>query len=228
MLRELIKKERKQGMNKNLSKRFISFEGIDFSGKSTQIDLLKNYLEENGEKVFVLREPGGTKISERIRSILLDKKNMKMHPRAEMLLFSAARVQLTVEKIIPLLEQGNYVIADRFVDSTTAYQGFGRDLEPEIVEYVNQFATLGLLPGITFYLEIKPEQVLQRRSKSDREEDRMESAGLDFYNNVFNGYNKIAKKYPERFHILDATQVKEEIHRQIIMSIKNKSIGETL
>lgn len=215
-------------MNKELSKKFISFEGIDFSGKSTQIKMLKNYLEEKGEKVFVLREPGGTNISERVRSILLDKNHIQMHARAEILLFSAARVQLTVEKIIPLLEQGNYIIADRFVDSTTAYQGYGRNLELEFVEHVNQFATLGLLPGITFYLEISPQQVMQRRSKSGREEDRMESSGLEFFNNVFNGYKKIAKKYSDRFHILDATQVKEEIHRQIIMSIENKLTGETL
>jgi len=213
-------------MNKSLAQKFISFEGIDFSGKSTQIKLLKTYLENQGEKVFVLREPGGTEISERIRSILLDKQHMHMHPRAEMLLFSAARVQLTVEKIIPLLEKGCYVIADRFVDSTTAYQGYGRGLELDIVEHVNQFATMGLLPGITFYLEIKPEEVLQRRSKSGREEDRMEVAGLDFYNNVFNGYKNIAEKYPDRFHILNATQVKEEIHRKIIKYISNLISGD--
>jgi len=208
-------------MNRDLSKKFISFEGIDFSGKSTQIRMLKDYLEKRGEKVFVLREPGGTKISERIRSILLDKNHMQMNPRTEILLFSAARVQLTVEKIIPYLEQGNYVIADRFVDSTTAYQGYGRKLELEFVEHVNQFATLGLLPGITFYLKIEPDQVIQRRFKSGRREDRMESSGLQFYDNVFNGYIKIAEKYSDRFHILDATQVREDIHRQIILSIEN-------
>jgi len=215
-------------MNKDISKKFISFEGIDYSGKSTQIEMLKNFLEAKGEKVFVLREPGGTEISERVRSILLNKDHIYMHPRAEILLFSAARVQLTVEKIIPLLEQGNYVIADRFVDSTTAYQGYGRKLELDFVEHVNHFATLGLLPGITFYLEIKPQEVLQRRKKSGRQEDRMESAGLEFYNNVFNGYKKIAKNYPDRFHILDATQVKDEIHRKIILSIENQLTGETI
>jgi len=215
-------------MNKELAQKFISFEGIDFSGKSTQIEMLKKYLEKKGEKVFVLREPGGTKISERVRSILLDKNHMQMHPRAEILLFSAARVQLTVEKIIPLLEQGDYVIADRFVDSTTAYQGYGRNLDLEFVEHVNQFATLDLLPGITFYLDIKPEEVIHRRSNSGREEDRMESSGLEFYNNVFNGYKKIAEKHSNRFHILDATQVKEEIHRQIIKSVENKLTGETI
>jgi len=215
-------------MNGELSRKFISFEGIDYSGKSTQIELLKKYLEEKGETVFVLREPGGTQISERIRSVLLDKNHMQMNPRAEILLFSAARVQLTVEKIIPLLKQGNYVIADRFVDSTTAYQGYGRNLELDFVEHVNQFATLGLLPGITFYLELKPEQIMQRRSQSGREQDRMELSGLEFYNNVFNGYKKIAKKYSDRFHILDATQVKEEIHRQIILYIKSKLTGETI
>jgi dTMP kinase len=101
-------------------------------------------------------------------------------------------------------------------------------LELDFVEHVNHFATLGLLPGITFYLEITPGEVIHRRTKSGRQEDRMESVGLEFYNNVFNGYKKIAKKYSNRFHILDATQVKEEIHRKIILSIENKLTGETL
>ena len=150
-------------IDSKINKNFISFEGIDFSGKSTQIDLLKTFLENNGEKVYILREPGGTEISEGIRSILLNKKNIKMNGRAEMLLFSAARVQLTIEKIIPLLKEGNYVIADRFVDSTTAYQGYGRELELEVVENVSQFATLGILPKITFYLKIDPKDAFKRR-----------------------------------------------------------------
>lgn len=205
-----------------LNKRFFSFEGIDFSGKSTQINLLKAYLENKGEKVYVLREPGGTEISEKIREILLDKKHFKMNERAELLLFSAARVQLTVEKIIPLLQKGHYVIADRFVDSTTAYQGYGRDLEQEIVRHVNQFATLGLLPGITFYLRITPEEAQRRRQENNLQTDRLEEQGNIFYKKVFKGYEAIAEQNPDRIQIIDAAQVIDHIHRRIIESIKNQ------
>jgi len=206
-------------ISKDLNKHFISFEGIDFSGKSTQIEMLKTYLEEKGQSVFVLREPGGTDISERIRSILLDKEHIRMNARAEMLLFSAARVQLTEEKIIPLLKKGSYVIADRFVDSTSAYQGYGRELEQETIDHVNYFATFGIIPGTTFYLKISPEDAFQRRIDGGQEADRLESAGLEFYNKVCKGYEKIAQKEPNRFIILDATQVKDEIHRQIVKRI---------
>lgn len=206
-------------ISKDLSKRFISFEGIDFSGKSTQIKILKSYLEEKGHSVFVLREPGGTEISERIRAILLDKGHIKMNARAEMLLYSAARVQLTDEKIIPLLKKGSYVIADRFVDSTSAYQGYGRKLEQATIDQVNQFATFGIMPGITFYLKIRPEDAFQRRIDNGLEADRLESAGLEFYKNVCRGYEIIARNEPNRIVILDATQVKDEIHRQIIKRI---------
>jgi dTMP kinase len=202
-----------------LNRRFISFEGIDFSGKSTQIKLLKSHLEKNGHEVFVLREPGGTEISERIREILLDKEHIKMNARAEMLLFSAARVQLTEEKIIPLLKKGSYVIADRFVDSTSAYQGYGRELEQETIDHVNKFATFGIMPGVTFYLKISPEQAFQRRINSGQEADRLESAGMEFYNKVCKGYETLANNEPNRIVILDATQVELEIHRQIIKRI---------
>jgi len=206
-----------------LNKKFISFEGIDFSGKSTQISLLKTYLEKNNQDVFILREPGGTEISERIRSILLDKKYIRMHDRAEILLFSAARVQLTYEKIIPLLNKGKYVIADRFVDSTTAYQGYGRELELELVDHVNKFATLGILPGITFYLKINPDDAFKRRLENGLEADRLESSGENFYKRVCQGYESIARKNPKRFNILDATQDKGDIHRQIINIIKDNN-----
>jgi len=207
-------------MDEHLNKRFISFEGIDFSGKSTQIQLLKKYLESCNETVFVLREPGGTEISERIRNILLDKKHMNMEPRAEILLYSAARVQLTVEKIIPLLQKGVYVIADRFVDSTSAYQGYGRGLEQEAVDFVNQFATLGLLPALTVYIRISPEEAMRRRIDNGFDADRLESSGIEFFQKVCAGYEKVAQKWPDRFFKIDGTQVIEEIHRQIILRLK--------
>jgi dTMP kinase len=206
-------------IDRDLNKKFISFEGIDFSGKSTQIALLKDYFEKKGEKVYLLREPGGTEISERIRTILLDKKNSKMHARTEMLLFNAARAQLTFEKIIPLLKDNKVILADRFFDSTTAYQGYGRQLELDLVHHVNDFATYGLYPGLTFYLKINPGEAFKRRIANGMAQDRLESSGQEFYDKVCAGYEEIAKSNPERFIIIDASQVKEAIHRHIINSI---------
>ncbi|MGD9899174.1 MAG: dTMP kinase, partial [Calditrichaceae bacterium] len=161
--------------------RFISFEGIDFSGKTTQIELLHNYLNTKGFQVYILREPGGTVISEKIRDLLLDIKHDNMDSRAEMFLYSAARVQLLTEKIIPLLKKGYFVLADRYVDSTTAYQGYGREIDPGIIKNINRAATFDILPGITFYLEIDPAMASKRRINSGRSEDRLESAGIEFY-----------------------------------------------
>ncbi len=208
--------------------RFISFEGIDYSGKSTQIEYLKNYLEQKGFKVNILREPGGTQISEMIRSILLDKNHSKMHERCEILLYSAARVQLMTEKIIPLLQENEFVIADRFADSTTAYQGYGRGLDLDLVNQINHFATLDIMPGITFYMKINPEEAFQRRKDSGRDPDRLESAGKSFYMNIYKGYRKMAEEQPDRIFVLDATQVREQIHRQIINKVEKLVFGETV
>jgi dTMP kinase len=203
---------------------FISFEGIDFSGKSTQISLLKTFLEENQFQVYFLREPGDTEISETIRQILLDKNNQCMNEWTEIFLYSAARVQLVSERIVPLLQEGQIVIADRYVDSTTAYQGYGRQLDLEIVETINRAATFGLLPGITFYLELMPEESVRRMSESERAADRLETAGIDFFTRVFNGYKEIAKISPQRFCVIDAKQSIESIHQQIIKEV-SKRIG---
>ncbi|RMH64815.1 MAG: dTMP kinase [Calditrichaeota bacterium] len=208
----------------DLNKHFISFEGIDFSGKSTQINLLKEYIREKGARVYVLREPGGTEISEQIRKVLLDKKHGNMHPRAELLLYSAARIQLTTEKIIPTLKRDAYVIADRFVDSTTAYQGYGRGLQPDMIAYINQVATLGLLPSVTFYLDIEPKRAFERCAKRGNQKDRLESAGLDFFKKVAQGYKEIARNYPNRFHVMDAMEDVKTIHNHIVEILKNKNI----
>ncbi|MGD9486600.1 MAG: dTMP kinase [Calditrichaceae bacterium] len=199
--------------------RFISFEGIDFSGKTTQIELLEKYLNKKGFQVYILREPGGTVISEKIRDLLLDIKHDNMDSRAEMFLYSAARVQLLTEKIIPLLKNGYYVLADRYVDSTTAYQGYGREIEISIIKKINQAATFDILPGITFYLEIDPLSASKRRINSGRSEDRLESAGIEFYQRVFEGYKKIAADEPERIKVLDATLPVNLLHEQIIKKI---------
>lgn len=204
------------------TKRFISFEGIDFSGKSTQIELLKQYLEEKKFRVFFVREPGGTAISEKIRQILLDRHNSNLNARTEILLYSAARAQLVAEKIIPLLETGYFVIADRFVDSTTAYQGYGRQIGLEIVENINRAATFGMVPGITFYLELTAEESLRRLKESGRAADRLETAGIEFFKRVLEGYQRIAETNQDRYCIINAIQPIETIHQQIIKEVSTR------
>ncbi len=208
------------------NKRFISFEGLDYSGKSTQITLLRDFLEKNGYQVYTMREPGGTSISEKIREILLDKKNRNMTERCEIFLYSAARVQLVEERILPLLNEGYFVVADRFVDSTTAYQGYGRQLDLQMVQSINQAATFGLLPSVTFYLRLLPEQMYERAPNSGRSPDRLETAGMEFYRRVFQGYEKLAENNPQRFVVIDATQSIEHIHQQIVEIVKKKILGE--
>ena len=190
----------------------INFEGIDGCGKSTQIHLLKQYLEEHGRQVQVYREPGGTSIAEEIRSILLDSKN-NMSVVSELLLFSAARAQLVQEKIIPALNNGATVILDRFYDSTTAYQGYGRSVLPiDEICVLNKMASYGLVPEITFYLRISQKLALERRLK--HVQDRMEMAGNEFYSRVLDGYEKIIKDN-SRFIVLDGAQSIESIAKEI-------------
>jgi dTMP kinase len=195
--------------------KFISFEGIDFSGKTTQIDLLTAQLEQLGEKVTIMREPGGTKISERIRDILLDKNHHEMTDLCEVFLYSAARNQMINQKVIRELNEGNFVIADRFVDSTTAYQGFGRRIPMDLIRDINRAATGDLLPGLTFILDIDPEQVVNRRKERNIEIDRLESSGDDFYERVHKGYHKIAELDPIRVKLIDATQSIDQINSDI-------------
>jgi dTMP kinase len=199
---------------------FISFEGIDFSGKSTQIELLKDYLVEHGKKVEVLREPGGTEISEKIRNILLDNKNLEMFGEAELLLFSASRAQLVREKIRPYLEKGIYVISDRFHDSSTAYQGYGRGVPLGIVDNVHSLAIGDTIPELTFFIDIPVGIANERRKKKSKGKlDRIELADLEFYNRVRSGYLEIARK-EERFKVIDGTQTIETIQNQIISELE--------
>ncbi len=208
------------------TQRFISFEGLDFSGKSTQIKRLEKFLKERGHRVFTIREPGGTAISEKIRSILLDKAHMNMTDRCEIFLYSAARVQLVQEKIMPLLKEGYFILADRYVDSTTAYQGYGRGLDLQMVEQINKAATFNLLPGTTFYLRLLPEQIAERTKNSGREPDRLETAGLEFYRKVFQGYEILAEKNKDRFCVIDATLSIEQIHQIIVQCLIKRTTGK--
>jgi len=194
---------------------FISFEGIDFSGKSTQIELLKDYLVEHNKKVEILREPGGTEISEKVRRILLDSKNEKMFAEAELFLFSASRAQLVREKIRPYLQKGIYVISDRFHDSSTAYQGYGRGIPIEVVMKVHDLAIGDTIPELTFFVDIPVGIANERKKKKSKVKlDRIELADIEFYNRVRNGYLEIARQ-EERFKVIDGTQAIETIQNQI-------------
>ena len=164
---------------------FITFEGIDGCGKSTQTSLCKAWLEELGREVLLVREPGGTKLGERIREILLDKKNSSMAPMTELFLFEAARAQIVEETIKPALAEGKVVICDRFFDSSYAYQGCARGLGPEMVSRLNMDATGGLAPDVTFFLDISVEDAVKRRNTRGEEKD----TGLRDYHHLRAAYN---------------------------------------
>lgn len=200
---------------------FISFEGIDFCGKSTQVELLRNYLIQQGKKVQIIREPGGTEISEKIRNILLDKKNNEMVIETEIFLFSASRAQLVRQKIQPYLKDGFYVISDRFHDSSTAYQGFGRGLPVEAILNIHKIAIDDTVPDITFFIDIPTSVAIDRKKqKSHSELDRMEVNDNLFFERVRSGYLELAKN-EARFRVIDGTQSIEKIHQQILIEIKS-------
>lgn len=194
----------------------ISFEGIDGCGKSTQIKLLKTYFRDKGVKFSVFREPGGTEISEKIRNLLLHETD-DMDPTTELLLFSAARSQLVAEEIVPRLKEEEIVILDRFYDSTTAYQGYGRkSAKLSHIETLNKLATHHTEPDITFYLRIDPKEAAKRTQSGIK--DRMEKAGEDFFREVCDGYDQLSRL--ERFEVIDATISPEEIHQKIIKRLE--------
>ncbi len=198
---------------------FITFEGIDFCGKSTQVELLKKYLLEKNKEVEIIREPGGTDISEIIRPILLDKKHNKMFMETEIFLFSAARAQLVREKIRPYLDQNYFVISDRFHDSTTAYQGYGRGISLELVKHINSLAIGDTIPDITFFIDIPVEEAEKRKKlKNSVHLDRIETSNSDFFNRVRNGYISISEK-EKRFIRINGSKTIKEIHLEIVKEI---------
>lgn len=198
---------------------FISFEGIDGSGKSTQISLLKERLESDGHKVISLREPGGTELSEKIRELLLHKE-YELNSRTELLLFESARAYLTYTIIKPALESGYIVLTDRFYDSTIAYQGYGRGLDLEFINSCNNFAVEGTIPNITFYLKINLNTSNSRRILDTK--DRIENSGVEFYERVLNGFNKIAESNKNRFFTIDAESNIDFIHNEIYDIVTKK------
>ncbi len=209
---------------------FITFEGIDCSGKSTQIDLLAKQLRDQRREVLIVREPGGTDISERIRSLLLDLTHGEMDSHTELLLFSASRSQLVMQRVLPALDRGAIVIADRFYDSTTAYQGYGRGIDIEAIAHIHTVATHGLRPDLTFFIDISVEESLARRAARAGSIDRMENADTDFFHRVRDGYLHIASVEPSRFRTIDGMRppeiVSDEIQGWVSASLPDSGMKE--
>ena len=197
---------------------FITFEGGDGSGKSTQIEKLKDYLENKGFNVVLTREPGGTKISEDIREIILDSRNTEMSDMTETLLYAAARAQLVEQVIRPAVERGDMVICDRFVDSSMAYQAYGRGLG-DIVWDINKNAVGDCMPDFTILLRLDPEAGMGRIS--GRKQDRIELSSSDFHRRVYEGYLALEKRFPDRIKGIDASRGIEEISEEIINIVQD-------
>lgn len=199
---------------------FITFEGSEGSGKSSQQAQLAEYLRERGIPLLVTREPGGTEIGEQVRAILSDLKNTAMHPRAEILLFQASRAQLVEQMIRPHLEKGGVVLCDRYADSTIAYQGYGYQLvDLAVLREIVSFATGGLQPDLTLLLDLDVEEGLRRRAKGG-EWNRLDAYELAFYQRVRQGYHEMARAEPDRWVIIDAGKPPDQVQaaiRSVIM-----------
>lgn len=195
--------------------RFITLEGIDLCGKTTQIEKLASYLQERGVEVVISREPGGPPISEKIREILLDPENGAMTALTELLLYEASRSQHTEELIRPALEAGKWVVSDRYGDASFAYQGFGRKLGGELVLQLNRLATGGLKPDVTIVLDLPPEEATRRFKGESWKADRLERERADFHRRVREAYLQLSGQEPERVKIIDGRGTVERIEVQI-------------
>ena len=202
---------------------FITFEGIEGCGKSTQARMLKDFLIEAGKDVFLTREPGGPKIAEEIRKMLLSVNNKEMLPQTEVLLYMASRSQHTGEWIIPELEKGKTVISDRYYDSTFAYQGAARKIDGKLIDTIRRYATFGLVPDITFLVDLPEEIGLSRILAKDA--DRLEQESMEFHKRVREGFLVLARNEPERFVVLDGKKSIKEIHKEVI-KIMNKELNK--
>lgn len=202
---------------------FITFEGGEGAGKSTAIKRIVEKLTSEGYEIVLTREPGGTPIAEEIRNVILDKKNTAMDPRTEALLYAASRRQHLVEKVIPALKKGKLVLCDRFLDSSLAYQGGARGIGIDTVYNMNLFATEGMLPDLTILFDIKPEEGLARiAANSQREVNRLDVEKLTFHNKVRDSFHELAKKFPERFVIVDASKTPDEVFADAYKAIEDR------
>ena len=196
---------------------FITIEGPEGSGKTTAVDTAVKELEKMGYQIVRTREPGGTPIAEQIRNVILDKNNTAMDQRTEALLYAASRRQHLVEKVWPALKEGKIVVCDRYLDSSLAYQGGARNLGVDNILQVNSFATEGTFPDLTLLFDIDPELGLARiAANSDREVNRLDLEKIEFHKKVRNTFLELAKRYPERFVVIDASQSREEVARKTL------------
>jgi dTMP kinase len=203
-------------MNKStLSGHFITFEGPDGSGKTSQLKLAAAWLENTGVPLLITREPGGTPIGEEIRKLVHDTQHTEMAYEAEILLYSASRAQHVAEVIIPALKQGKIVLCDRFFDSTYAYQGYGRGLPMEPLRLITQFATQKLTPDLTLYLDISPEIGIQRRESGGDILNRLDREKLDFHYRVREGYLALIKSESDRWRVIDGSGSLEDVHKAV-------------
>lgn len=204
---------------------FLTFEGVDSSGKTTQAAMLVDALRaRGGAHVHFIREPGGTAISERLREILLDRRNLELSELTELFLFSASRAQLVAQVIAPALGRGEIVVCDRFYDSTTAYQGYGRGLDLDAIRRINAVATAGTEPDLTVLVDITVGEIEARKKASGGAPDRMEVAGREFFERVRNGYLAIAREHPERFIVIDGMRSVGDIARVIGRAVEERHV----
>ncbi len=204
----------------------VSLEGPDGAGKSSVLEALVPILEENGHQVVTTREPGGVPISEAIREVILDQKNTEMDGKTELLLYIASRRQHLIEKVLPALESGKLVIMDRFIDSSVAYQGFGRGLGVSDIEWLNRFATDDLKPDVTLYFDLDVEEGLARIARNkNREVNRLDLEGLDMHRRVRQGYLYAFENEPDRIVKIDASQTLESVV-QDSLAVLNKRLND--
>jgi len=199
---------------------FITLEGPDGSGKSSCALALKAELESRGYEIVHTREPGGVEIAEKIRNLILDPQNTMMDARTEALLYAASRRQHLVEKVIPALNEGKIILCERFVDSSLAYQGCGRELGMEAVQSINDFAIESYMPEVTLYFDIDEEEGLKRIQKNRDHKDRLDMEKVDFHHRVANGYQTLVKTFPERIKVIDASLSQEEVFKAALTIIE--------
>lgn len=200
---------------------FITFEGVEGSGKSTQVGKLASKLREMGKTIEVVREPGGTRIGEKIRSITHNRENVELTAVAEAYLMAASRAQLVRDIIKPALEVGKIVIADRFIDSSLAYQGYGRNLGEETILELNKLALDGVFPNLTVFLDLNPGLGHERRNGA-KKPDRLDLQQKDFYERVYQGYKTLAEKYKDRYVVIDSTPSIDEVAGKIWEEVQEK------
>ncbi|MDE6614060.1 MAG: dTMP kinase [Clostridia bacterium] len=203
--------------------KFITFEGGEGVGKTTQLRMIKDYLDKKGVDAVFLREPGGNAISEKIRAVILDRANVAMTGMCEAMLYSAARAQLCEEVIRPALNSGKLVVCDRFIDSTFAYQGVARGLGGEKIDMLNSLACGEIMPDLTVFLNIEPALAFQRKGGADAD-DRLEQEGMNFHIKVYEGYKLACKNHSDRIVDIDCSSTAEDTHKKIVDALIEKGI----